>query len=62
MKTKEKYYKIIELQNKRLNLIKKYNEDNIIKFENLKSYQILNSDNKILIEINNLENQINKII
>lgn len=62
MKTKEKYYKIIELQNKRLNLIKKYNEDNIIKFENLKSYQILNSDNEILIEINNLENQINKII
>lgn len=37
MKTKEKYYKIIELQ-------------------------ILNSDNEILIEINNLENQINKII
>lgn len=62
MKTKEKYYKIIELQNKRLNLIKKYNEDNIIKFENLKSYQILNSDNEILIEINNLENQINNII
>lgn len=45
MNTREKYYKIIELQNKRLNLIKKYNEDNIIKFENLKSYQILNSDN-----------------
>lgn len=62
MKTKEKYYKIIELQNKRLNLIKKYNEDNIIKFENLKSYQILNSDNEILLEINNLENQIDKII
>lgn len=62
MNAKEKYYKIIELQNKRLNLIKKYNEDNIIKFENLKSYQILNSDNEILIEINNLENQINKII
>lgn len=62
MKTKEKYYKIIELQNKRLNLIKKYNEDNIIKFENLKSYQIINSDNKILLEINNIENQINKII
>lgn len=62
MKTKEEYYKIIELQNKRLNLIKKYNEDNIIKFENLKSYQILNSDNEILIEINNLENQINNII